>query len=163
MRKVVLYTGVSRDGYIATLDDGLGWMTSGAGGEDYGYAEFYREVETVVMGRRTWDIVRALAPNAHSDRELIVLSRQKNDGVALMRELRNGEGGIIWLVGGGIVNGDMLKADLIDELILSEIPCDLGLGIPIFGPSGTTVPDTFTCVREKLYDDGVKQTIWHRR
>ena len=54
-RKVVLYIGISLDGYIATKDDSLEWLLNTQGSGDNGFGEFYDTVETIIMGRRTYD------------------------------------------------------------------------------------------------------------
>jgi len=52
MRKVVLYISMSLDGFIATKDDDLSWLSIvEKEGEDYGYAEFTKEVDTYIVGR----------------------------------------------------------------------------------------------------------------
>ena len=54
-RKVVLYIGVSLDGYIATKDDSLEWLLNTQGCGDNGFGAFYDSVETIIMGKRTYD------------------------------------------------------------------------------------------------------------
>ena len=56
-RKIVCYIAASLDGYIATEDDSLDWLFKVEGEGDAGYAEFMETIDTVVMGRRTYDWV----------------------------------------------------------------------------------------------------------
>src|SRR5690606_26284969 len=58
-RKVVCYIAESLDGYIATEDDSLEWLFKSEveGSGDAGYAEFMKNIDTVIMGRRTYDWV----------------------------------------------------------------------------------------------------------
>ena len=61
-RRVILYIAASLDGFIAKPDGSLGWLSQvEAPPEDYGYAEFVKTVDTVIMGRKTYDKVRTLA------------------------------------------------------------------------------------------------------
>ena len=57
-RPVVLHTAASLDGFIATVDDGLDWLPAPDETEDFGMKAFMATVDTVLMGRRTWDITR---------------------------------------------------------------------------------------------------------
>ena len=54
-RNVVVYIGISLDGYIATKDDSLEWLLNTQGSGDNGFGEFYDTVETIIMGKRTYD------------------------------------------------------------------------------------------------------------
>ena len=54
-RKVVVYIGISLDGYIAAKDDSLEWLLNTQGSGDNGFGEFYDTVDTIIMGRRTYD------------------------------------------------------------------------------------------------------------
>ena len=58
-RKVVLYIGISLDGYIATKEESLEWLLNTQGSGDNGFGEFYNTVETIIMGRRTYDWIMA--------------------------------------------------------------------------------------------------------
>lgn len=50
-RNVVVYIGISLDGYIATKDDSLEWLLNTQGSGDNGFGEFYDTVETIIMGK----------------------------------------------------------------------------------------------------------------
>ncbi|WP_243156519.1 hypothetical protein [Clostridium sp. C8-1-8] len=54
-RNLVLYIATSLDGYIATEDDSLEWLFKIEGEGDNGYSEFYNTVDTILIGRRTYD------------------------------------------------------------------------------------------------------------
>lgn len=53
----------------------------------------------------------------------------------MVAEIRKQPGKNIWLMGGGILAREFLKADLVDELYLGVVPVLIGEGIPLF-PSG---------------------------
>jgi len=60
-RKVIVYIATSLDGYIAGSGDDLSFLDPmQVEGEDCGYAEFTASVDTVIMGRRTYDWVMGL-------------------------------------------------------------------------------------------------------
>ena len=66
MRKVVLYLGMSLDGYIADKNGGVGWMEEDDTGslEDSSYPDFVQTVDTVLMGYTTYHQIRTeLSPD----------------------------------------------------------------------------------------------------
>lgn len=144
-RKVILFIAASLDGYIAKPDGGVDFLSSvDAPGEDYGYAEFVKTVDTVLMGRKTYERVLTFGGEfPHKDRRTIVLSRKKKgadgnvefrsgDPAKLIARLRKETGGDIYCDGGAQVVHALLKKDLIDVLIVSTLPVLLGDGIPLF-------------------------------
>jgi dihydrofolate reductase len=54
-RNIVLFIAQSLDGYIATKEDSLDWLFKVEGEGDNGYSEFYEEIDTIIMGKRTYD------------------------------------------------------------------------------------------------------------
>jgi dihydrofolate reductase len=143
MRRVQLYIAASLDGFIARPDGDIGWLFMDA---DYGYTCFYKGVDTVILGRKTYDLCRTFHQWPYLGKEAVVLSRSqagKHTDHArfvamppeeLVRKLRLSPGKHLWLVGGGEVTRDFLAADLIDDFILSIHPLVLGSGIPLFLP-----------------------------
>ncbi|WHY72954.1 dihydrofolate reductase family protein [Fictibacillus enclensis] len=144
-RKVVLYIATSLDGFIAGKDDDLSWLSSvERPGEDYGYAEFVKNVDTVIMGRKTYDVVLSFGIEfSHKDRRCYVLSRSKSgsDGQVdfyngdvreLIDQLKKEEGKNIFIDGGAEAVKVLRGHDLIDEYVISIIPVFLGSGIRLF-------------------------------
>ena len=56
-RNLVLFIASSLDGYIATKEESLEWLFKVEGEVDNGFAKFYETVDTVIMGKRTYDWV----------------------------------------------------------------------------------------------------------
>lgn len=174
MRKVVLYIATTVDGYIARADGSLDWLESrDTEEEDYGYEEFYASVDTTLMGNTTFrQILSFDVPFPYTDKENFVFSR--SDSVAneyatitnrppaeLVRELKNRAGRDIWVVGGGAINGELLRADLIDRMIITVVPVVLGEGIKLFEGSGRELPWDLT--EADAYDNGFLQLAYERR
>ena len=60
-RKLSLYISMSLDGFIATKEDDLSWLDAmRIDGEDYVYNEFTAEVDTYIVGRKTYEVVMKL-------------------------------------------------------------------------------------------------------
>ena len=145
LRKVILYIAESLDGYIATDNDELGFLAVvRIPGEDYGYKEFTRTVDTVIMGRKTYDKVLSFGGDfPHKDKKCFVLSKTRTgkddhvefyegDIAELITMLRQTEGKDIYVDGGSGLVFELMKKNLIDRFVISIIPYLLGGGIPLF-------------------------------
>jgi dihydrofolate reductase len=170
MRKVVLGLGISIDGYIARLNGAVDFLCMP---KDYSMAPFFATVDTAIMGRTTLDDALKMGGSfGGSSMKTYVLSRSKppgeRDGVvftnkspaALVSQLRKRPGKHIWLMGGGELARDFLKADLVDELYLGMVPVLLGEGIPLF-PPGFPQRD-FELVENKTYSKGLVSLKYKR-
>ena len=145
MRKVVLYIAQSLDGYIATKEDSLDWLFSVESEGDNGYGEFISDVETILIGKRTYDWVMQQEKGnfPYKDKECFVFSRSANEDTAYVKfinedikaftnHLKNSEGKNIWMIGGGDLLYTFLEEKLIDEMIVTIAPRVIGDGIPLF-------------------------------
>ncbi len=145
MRKVVLYIAASLDGYIATKEDSLEWLFQTEGEGDNGYLEFIEHVDTVIMGRRTYDwIIDVEGDNfPYKDKQCFVFSNTKQgedeyvrffsgDIEEFIRNLRQEEGKDIWVVGGGELLQHFIAGRLVDEWYIAIAPTVIGDGIPLF-------------------------------
>jgi dihydrofolate reductase len=144
-RKVVLYIAMTLDGYIAKEDGDISFLsTVESPGEDYGYSDFIKTVDTVIMGRKTYDKVLSFGIEfPHKDRKCYVLSRLKKgkdenvdffsgDIAELITKIRKAEGLDIFCDGGAEVIFELMKQNLIDKYVISVIPVLLGSGISLF-------------------------------
>lgn len=149
MRKVILYIAMSLDGFIAKKDDDISWLTYvEMKDEDYGYAEFTKKIDTVIMGRRTYDKVITFGINmADSENQTFIITHQQlpskknlhfynGDITTLINDLKIKPGKDIFVDGGAEIVNLLLKFNLIDEYIISVIPVLLGSGIRLFDSNG---------------------------
>jgi dihydrofolate reductase len=147
VRKIILALGISIDGYIARLDGTFDFLFMP---KDFmqEFAAFNASIDTCIMGRKTYDVAKAVGEGGFGPKiKTYVLSRTLPPGEregktfvnvspqALVEEIRQRKGKDIWLMGGGEIARDFLKADLVDELHLGVVPVLLGEGLPLF-PSG---------------------------
>jgi dihydrofolate reductase len=136
---------MSLDGYIAKPNDDLSFLSIvNKENEDYGYNNFIGSIDTVILGRRTYDWVMSQVPNfPHADKETYVLTRTSKpaDGKlhfysgelkSLITTLKGRQGKNIFIDGGAEVVNELLADCLIDEFILSVIPILTGDGIRLF-------------------------------
>lgn len=147
-RKLVLFIAQSVDGYIATKDDSLDWLFKVEGEGDNGYSEFFETIDTILMGKRTYDWImeQEKGQYPYSTKNSYVFSRSsvtdtndvtfiKGDIVGFTNNLKKEEGKDIWIVGGGDILHTFLKEKLVDELIVTVAPTIIGEGIPLFKPA----------------------------
>ncbi|MGE6261116.1 dihydrofolate reductase family protein [Heyndrickxia sporothermodurans] len=143
-REVVLYIASTLDGFIAKNDDDLQWLYDTEGEGDAGYTEMYQSIDTVIMGKRTYDYVLEHSEVfPYPDKKCYVFTTSENgtneyvefvneDVVEFTKRLREQEGSKIWLVGGSGILDAFIKENLIDEYIITVTPHILGSGIPLF-------------------------------
>ncbi|MDU1846222.1 MAG: dihydrofolate reductase family protein [Niallia nealsonii] len=144
-RKLVLLIATSLDGYIATKDDSLDWLFKVEGEGDNGISEFYETVDTILMGRKTYDwiITHMTEEFPYKNKECYVFSRQENEDtedvkfikehiIDFTNKLKNEEGKNIWIVGGGDLLHSFIKEKLVDEFIITIAPTIIGEGVPLF-------------------------------
>jgi hypothetical protein len=53
VRKIVVYIATSGDGYIAWLDGDVAWLDRPRPNGNYGYGEFFENIDTILWGRKT--------------------------------------------------------------------------------------------------------------
>lgn len=167
-RKVILYIAMSLDGFIAGKNDELDFLKQvETAGEDYGYAQFIETIDTVIMGRKTYEIVLSFGIGfPHADKKSYVLTRTSRvadanvtffngDVKTLLDDLRKTDGKNIFIDGGAEVVHLLLKNQLIDELIISIIPVLLGDGIRLF--KGEEPGQKLELISTKSFEKGLVQ------
>jgi len=138
---------VSLDGFISRRgDDDYGWIV---GDPAIDFVTMLREYDTAVLGRKTWDVARAMGQDGVSGLDAIVFSKSlpaesrkrlrvtSDDPVATVKALKKQPGKDIWLFGGGELFRTLLDAGLVDTVEVALIPVLLGDGIPLLPPGAT--------------------------
>ncbi|TDQ79521.1 dihydrofolate reductase family protein [Sphingobacterium yanglingense] len=176
MRKLSIYIASSIDGYIAKPNDDLSFLSLvEKTGEDYGYADFIADIDTLIIGRKTHDyVIKALGPSYYDngDRDVYVVTRNPKassgrttyyDGsmVDLLENLRSKPGKGIYCDGGAEVIDALLKEDLVDELTISVIPILLGNGTRLFKDGRPE--QLLELVHAKTFDTGLVQLYYKRK
>src|SRR3984885_6061766 len=171
-RKIIVYIATSADGYIARPDGDVEWLNRMPGTADYGMRTFYRTIDTILWGRKTYDWAldydkqngnkggvfdTRLANYAFSRRP----PKQETPGVKFVSEpvkkfaqrLRATPGKHIWMMGGGELIASFLDAGEIDEFDIHVIPNFIGEGIPLMAPRHRDI--VLRLLSTKKYPDGV--------
>jgi dihydrofolate reductase len=165
---VLYYVACSLDGYIATSDGGVDWLEPfQAGGEDYGFAEFYSSVDAPVMGSRTYEFALEHRPWQAPDKPSWVFTSRDlpiaHPSVTLTSEDPAkvidsiGERGLkrIWLMGGGKLAASFRARGLISRYIVAVVPIILGEGIPMIAADSRQ--DALRLIEVKPYPNGLVQ------
>jgi dihydrofolate reductase len=171
-RKIIVLVAISADGFIARLDGSFDWLDRPRPKGNYGMDEFYKSIDTILWGRKTYDLALAFQnkgmAGAAFDTRLknYLFSRTLKAsgtaaGVELVGEpvkaftarLRAGKGKNIWMMGGGGIIASFVDEGEIDEFIISVIPKFIGEGIPLIAPRHRDV--TLQLISSKAFPDGV--------
>jgi dihydrofolate reductase len=146
--KLSVFCGTSVDGFLARADDTFDFLLVGDQ-EPHGFKEFLASVDVVVMGRRTFEVVRNLGHlELYGGKPMMVLSSRPlglSSGASGKLERTSGEPGEIVkqleahgfkhaYVDGGVTIQRFLAAGYIDRLVITRVPVLIGTGIPLFGP-----------------------------
>ena len=176
MRKISLFIATSLDGYIAKPNDDLSFLKLvEKEGEDYGYAEFTDTIDTLIIGRKTYDyVVKEIGPSYYDNgqRDVYVITRTKRPQsgrtifytgniVELVRQLKSEQGKNIYCDGGAEVINELLKHDLVDEFIISVIPILLGNGTRLFKDGRPE--QMLECIEVKTFETGLTQLHYKRK
>ena len=172
--KDTVYIATSLDGFIAREEGGLDWLDEANStvpeGEDLGFRGFMDSVDTLIMGRKTYEKVLSFGAWPYGGTPVVVLSRNPisfpagiPDSVThsskppreLLQHLSDGGAGHAY-VDGGITIQNFLLEGLVDEVTLTVIPVILGIGIPLFGPLTSDI--RLTHVRTTVYACGFVQS-----
>ena len=74
MRKIIYYVATSADGYIARPDGAVEWLDRPMPKGSYGMGAFYKSVDTVLMGRETYEVGRRFGQEGHPGKKTYVFT-----------------------------------------------------------------------------------------
>lgn len=149
--KCSVFIAASLDGFIARKNGEIDWLPGSdgeAGGEDYGFNEFFASIDTLVLGRKTYELALTFKEWPYHGKNVIVLSSgfpkeptNLNEGVKgtssspkeLIHRLAASGSAHVYVDGGKTIQS-FLNANLIQEMTITRIPILIGEGISLFGP-----------------------------
>ncbi|MBL7697464.1 MAG: dihydrofolate reductase [Chitinophagaceae bacterium] len=142
MRKLILQLAVSLDGFIEGPNGEFDWCFTD---QDYGMKEFFKRIDAVFFGRKSYEVAMSIPDNAgwmppvkqyifsntltsvEQPAELV-----QGDTISKVTSIKSQPGKDIWLFGGASLTKSLLEAKLVDELILAVHPILLGNGKRLF-------------------------------
>lgn len=164
---------MSLDGYIAKPDEDIGFLSMvEEEGQDYGYGDFVKTVDAVIVGRKTYEKVISMGFDfPHADKDAYIITRVQRPDIgsvkfytgdlkALVHKLKSMEGKNIYCDGGAEIVNELLKDDLIDEFVISVIPILLGNGTKLFKDGRPE--QILELVSVKPFDKGLTQVHYKR-
>lgn len=171
-----VFIATSLDGFIAGKNDELDWLSTFPEIDhiDTGFNEFTSQIDALLMGRNTFEVVAGFEGEWFYKKPVFVWSNsltgipEKLQGKAFLVK-----GGIpevlseihakgfhdLYIDGGKTIQS-FLKEDLIDEMIITTIPVLLGSGIPLFGELSKQL--VFECINSTRFLDKVVQNQFVR-
>lgn len=182
MRKIILQEWISLEGYVADKDDQLTFFTSISNEankySDLDQVKFMDNIDTILLGRITYEMFVDFWPTADSEKEPIAQSLNRTPKLVFSNTLNEANWGK-W-ENAKVVNGDaveeiaklkalpgknmviwgsialtqsLMKCGLIDEYHLQLCPVALGGGRPLF-PAGDGYIN-LELIDLKKYDTGI--------
>ena len=164
MRKVILGLAVSLDGYIEGPNGEYDWCFTD---QDYGMTEFYKRIDSLFIGRRSYELLLTLGDDAMPGfpklKEYVFSTTMKDakPGVIIINDdikkniekIKHEPGKDIWLFGGASLTSSLLNLDLVDEMSLAIHPIILGSGKPLFSEIKKRIP--LDLIDTKTYSSGL--------
>jgi len=164
MRKILLQLAVSLDGYIEGPNGEFDWCFTD---QDYGMSSFFKRIDSVFYGRKTYDLVLSMegeAPPGFPKLKEYVFSNTmdnvreeatlvKGDIKSEVEKIKNEKGKDIWLFGGADLISSLMNLQLVDEIILAIHPVILGGGKALFKEIDARTWLTLT--DHKIYPNGL--------
>lgn len=164
----VLYYAASVDGFIGDSDGGVSWLDA-FNTQDYGYESFVAQLDSVVMGRRTYEQSRSFGGAPYAGKRVFVLSSTAVQGGdaevydtidAILERVREADLQRTWVVGGAMTMAAFVDRGLIDRITHFVIPVTLGSGVPIF--TGSSGRHPWALAGTQAYTNGVVQLSYVR-
>ena len=168
MRKVILNLAVSLDGYIEGPKGEYDWCFTD---QDYGMTPFLKHIDAIFFGRKSFELVCPMGPNAYPNLTKYVFSKTLTsaEGAIIIRDdiklnverIKRKRGKDIWLFGGAELTNSLLELAVVGEMQLSVHPIILGGGKPLFKDPGRRLD--MNLIGTKTYSTGLVQLFYKFR
>jgi dihydrofolate reductase len=167
-RKIIVHVAISADGYIARPDGDVAWLDRPRPKGNYGYGEFFKTIDTILWGRKTYAKGIEMGMKGGglgAGIKNYLFSRRPQESLetgfewinepikTFAQRLRAQSGRDIWMMGGGGIIASFLDEGEIDEFSIHVIPIFIGEGIPLVQPRHRSI--RLNLLSSKTFPDGV--------
>lgn len=169
--KIRGFIAASLDGYVADTNGGVDFLKPFEN-VDYGYEAFIASVDTVILGRKTYDQIPSFGVGWPYENKagFVVTSTPlthtydgvsvwHNDAASLATQLRTRNTGDAWVVGGAQLQSAFIAAGCMDQLDLFIVPVMLGDGVPLF-PKTRQIPTTARLLTSQTLNQGMVRLVY---
>ena len=174
MLEVIYYVASSLDGYIATADGGVDWLSRfHVSAEDEDAGKLHASIDALLLGSHTYEFALKLGQWPSPDKPSWVFTKRdlpvlhpsitltSHSPSEVLDDLTKRGFRKAWLMGGGELAASFHASGLISEYIISIFPVLLGSGIPLLAPHSCT-QDTLSLVTSKPFKSGIVQLTYRR-
>jgi dihydrofolate reductase len=173
MSKIILYIATSKDYFIADKNGGIGWLPHPKDDHDLkvvGYKDLMKRIDIILMGSTSYKQIVGFGDWGWPDKQAYVFTSKSLESnvpyisithdspvqcISTLKHRKSKKD--IWLLGGAELAKSFAQQSLIDEIILTIVPQNLGEGIPL----GLNLDD-FNLASEKSLMDGMTQRVYLR-
>jgi dihydrofolate reductase len=188
MRKLIAEEWMSLDGYVADKNGELDFFTNLTPEQnkysDADQLQFLETVDTILLGRKTYELFVDFWPTASTDTEVIADKLNQTDKIVFSNtiteapwgnwpsarvingeaviaiqalKMQPGKNMVVW--GSISLAQSLVKANLIDEYHVQLCPVVIGGGRSFFPPAANEMPLRLTALRQ--YDTGTVFLNYH--
>jgi dihydrofolate reductase len=174
MVEVIYYVASSLDGYIATVDHGVDWLSRfHTSDEDHGATKLHASIDALLLGSHTYEFALKLGYWPSPDKPSWVFTKRAlpilHPSITLtsqfpgevMEHLTKRGIRKAWLMGGGKLAASFHAEGLISSYIISVFPVLLGSGVPFLAPH-SSAQETLSLVKAKPFKSGIAQLTYER-
>lgn len=167
------HIATSLDGRIARADGSVDWLLEGAPPpEAFGFEAFYAGIDAILMGRGTYEAVRAMGDWPYPGKPVMVVTTRPLEDTPAGVEIIGGgvEAAVaalesrgharIWAEGGGRLLRGLMAIGRLDRLEMAVVPLVLGEGPMLFPPG--TVETRFRLVEARTVEGGCLHLVYDR-
>ena len=176
MMSNIVYIAASLDGFIAKKNGNIDWLFEipNPDGGDYGFTEFLKNIDAIVMGRNTFELVLTFGEWPYS-KPVFVLSKTlqsvqkslagkveilKGNPDSIVKKLNSRKLNNLY-IDGGITIQNFLEQELIDEIIITRIPILLGGGISLF--ANLANEQKYEHIKTVVYNNALVKSHYKKR
>lgn len=145
-----VYIAASLDGFIARKSGAIDWLSVVArDGEDYGFGQFFASIDTLAIGRKTYETALGFDTWPYAGKRCVVLTHSARESIhgetffagrpSELVERLGRDGAAHVYVDGGATIASFLADGVVDDVTVSVIPILLGEGVPLAPAIGRDV------------------------